>query len=255
LGLQNTTTHTALVTGLADGGSFTYYVRCQDAAGITNTADYVIAFTVASSTPTVSGLRAAYTFNEGMGSVLADASGNGNTATAIGTAWTVGKYGNALAFNGTNSYVQGVNISFSSGPFSLATWFKTGQPGSQMLMGKFNNATNLMYLQTTTSGGIVGGLHDGNGWQEAMDNSQSYADNQWHHAALVVSATTLDLYLDGHLKASGTHDNSFAINANPWNFGRRNDGRLYLKGALDEVRIYGKALTPAEVVADMSTGL
>jgi hypothetical protein len=52
------------------------------------------------------GLVAAYSFNEGLGTSAADASGNGN-AGAIGTAtWiSTGKFGNALSFNGTNARV------------------------------------------------------------------------------------------------------------------------------------------------------
>src|ERR1043165_3142532 len=57
------------------------------------------------ATPAV--LVAAYAFNEGMGSSLADASGTGNGGTASNTAWsTAGKYGSALSFNGTCSLVN-----------------------------------------------------------------------------------------------------------------------------------------------------
>ena len=44
------TAHSTPVTGLADGGSYTYYVRCQDTAGNTDSDDYAIAFAVATST-------------------------------------------------------------------------------------------------------------------------------------------------------------------------------------------------------------
>ena len=49
-------------------------------------------------------LVAAYGFNEGSGSTVADASGNGDTGTISNATWTTaGKYGNALVFNGTNA--------------------------------------------------------------------------------------------------------------------------------------------------------
>src|SRR4029077_2645318 len=48
-------------------------------------------------------LVAAYGFNEGAGSLTADASGNGNTGTLGGPSWTPARrYGNALAFGGTS---------------------------------------------------------------------------------------------------------------------------------------------------------
>jgi len=46
------TSHTTTVSGLQDGQSYTYYVRCQDAAGNNNTNDFPISFSVASPTPT-----------------------------------------------------------------------------------------------------------------------------------------------------------------------------------------------------------
>jgi hypothetical protein len=44
------TTHTTTVTGLSNGGSYNYYVRCQDASGNANTDDFAISFTVAAGT-------------------------------------------------------------------------------------------------------------------------------------------------------------------------------------------------------------
>ena len=46
---------------------------------------------------------AAYSFNEGFGSAVADASGNGNTGTAAGTTWVAGRNGGAISFAGSNS--------------------------------------------------------------------------------------------------------------------------------------------------------
>ena len=51
------------------------------------------------------GLVAAYAFDEGTGSTVTDLSGNGNTGTLANTTWSSGKYGSALAFNGTTSQV------------------------------------------------------------------------------------------------------------------------------------------------------
>ena len=48
------TTHSTLATGLVSGSHYSYYVRCQDAAGNANSYDYVIAFTVSSTSTTAS---------------------------------------------------------------------------------------------------------------------------------------------------------------------------------------------------------
>lgn len=42
-------THSTLVSGLSNGQSYAYYVRCQDSLGNMNTSDFVISFSVASA--------------------------------------------------------------------------------------------------------------------------------------------------------------------------------------------------------------
>ncbi|HVX90366.1 MAG TPA: peptidoglycan-binding protein [Candidatus Paceibacterota bacterium] len=44
------TTHSSTVSGLTNGGSYVYYVKCEDAAGNINADDYTISFTVAADT-------------------------------------------------------------------------------------------------------------------------------------------------------------------------------------------------------------
>ena len=48
------TAHSTLLTGLVSNSHYSYYVRCQDAAGNANSYDYVIAFTVSSTSTTAS---------------------------------------------------------------------------------------------------------------------------------------------------------------------------------------------------------
>ncbi len=56
------TTHTTLVSGLVDGGSYSYYVRCQDSTGNTNLDDFVITFSVGTAA-SGSGNTASSTFS------------------------------------------------------------------------------------------------------------------------------------------------------------------------------------------------
>ncbi len=52
-------------------------------------------------------LVAAYNFNEGSGTTVTDLSGHGLTGILQGATWTTGgRYGNALSFNGSSSYVD-----------------------------------------------------------------------------------------------------------------------------------------------------
>ena len=70
-----------------------------------------------------SGLVAAYSFDDGSGSVLTDASGNGHDGTISGATWTGGHDGGALSFNGTNASVDlGSLGTFYQSGFTLEAW-------------------------------------------------------------------------------------------------------------------------------------
>src|SRR6185503_18047140 len=75
----------------------------------------------------VSGLVAAYGFEEGGGATTADSSGNNLAGSLAGTAWvTTGKFGKALSFNGSSSIVSipdaGV-LDLTTG-MTLSAWIK-----------------------------------------------------------------------------------------------------------------------------------
>ena len=199
-------------------------------------------------------MLAAYGFNEGTGSSTADESWHGNTATLFGATWTAGKYGQGLAFNGSNQYVTGKDIDFPSGPFTLTGWFKTSVPGPGKILSKYLSSTNQIYVMVLANGRVIAGFYDGNDWQEVR-TSQSYSDNNWHHFALVVTTTTVELFIDGVSRGTDTHDNSIPVNNVLWNIGRNANSSQYFTGSLDEIKLYNKALTPAEVITDMNTPL
>ena len=77
---------------------------------------------------------AACGMNEGTGTTITDASGNGLSGTLQGATWTsAGKYGNALSFNGSSSYVDLGNPTTLklTGSMTLSAWmYATGTPSN-----------------------------------------------------------------------------------------------------------------------------
>ena len=125
-------THSSLVTGLSDGATFSYYVRCEDAVGNQNPGDFLIEFTV-SDQPGPSGLIAQWVFDEGFGTAVFD-----NVGTQQGTLtnmdpatdWVPGKIGTALDFDGTNDTVLvSDSSSLNLTEFTFAHWVKSTTPG------------------------------------------------------------------------------------------------------------------------------
>jgi len=83
--------------------------------------------------------------------------------------------------------------------------------------------------------------------------------NTWYHVAAVYNAATatLDIYVNGLLDNGvlrGAIPSSQAPTTLNVNIGRRSGG-YYFKGLIDEVRIYNRALSQAEIQTIMNTPL
>jgi hypothetical protein len=217
------------------------------------------------STP-LPGLVAAYGFNQGSGTTVTDSSGNGLTGTIQGATWTTGgKYGNALSFNGTNSYVDVGNPTLlqMTGSMTWSAWVKAAaNPADDGQIVSKANSGNGWQLKTSPDTGphTFGVKVTGSSNSAAQRYSTTVRQlNVWYHVAGVynASARTLDIYVNGVLDNGvlvGTVPTSQATNNVNVNIGRRTGG-FYFNGIIDEVRIYNRALSAAEIQADMNTPL
>jgi chitodextrinase len=253
-------------TGLSAGTSYSYRVRATDAAG--NLSAYS---GVASATPstTSSGVMAAYSFSEGTGTTVADASSNNTTGTVSGTTWTTaGRYGNALAFNGTSAFVDLGNPATLqlTGSMTVSAWIRSAAfpVDDASIVSKRNGGNSGYQLDTTKDTGprtIGFKLTHANGSNMARYGATTMQLNQWYYVTGVydAAAQTLNVYLNGVLDngtllgpVSATQQNSSV----KVNVGRRSGlSGFAFNGTIDEPRIYTRALTQAEIQADMAAAV
>ena len=71
--------------------------------------------------------------------------------------------------------------------------------------------------------------------------------NRWHHLAMTYDGADLKLYLDGAPVGSAAVNKKRTPGRHPLAIGRRQDGYVYFKGAIDEARIYNRALSADEI--------
>ena len=246
-------------TGLTAGTSYSYRVRATDAAG--NLSAYSLVATATTLTVT-SGLVAAYGFNEGLGTTVTDWSGNGLTGTVQGTTWTTtGKYGGALSYNGTSSYVDLGNPAALqlTGSMTWSAWIMaTGNPPDDGQIIAKSNGTGWEFKTSPDTGSHTFGIGVSSSTSITQRYSQTVrAINTWYFVAGVYNAAaqTLNMYVNGVLDNGALVGTIPAAQFNPSvnvNIGRRSGG-FYFKGTIDEVRIYNRALSAAEIAADMNT--
>jgi hypothetical protein len=242
-------------------GGHTLSARARDGAGNSTVASNV-GVTVSNTIP--SALAASYSFREGMGTTTADGSGNAITGTLSGATWsTSGKIGNALSFNGTNAYVNLNNPTAlkTTGSMTWMAWVNaTANPGDDgQIISKSNDASGWQFKTSPDTGPHTFAIAVSGSGPRAQRNSRTVRLlNTWYHVAGVYNATaqTLDIYVNGVL------DNGVLTNAIPSvqtvpninvNIGRRTGGSgYYFKGLIDEVAVYNRALSAAEIQSLMN---
>jgi len=237
----------------ATNGSHALTALARDATGNATTSA-AVTVTVSNTTPPPpsSGLTAAYSFDAGSGSTLADASGNNFTGTILGATWdSIGKFGQALAFNGTSDKVSIASSLGVSLPMTIEAWVsptnyadwraifsKRSGPGSGRLDMGLSMSTGSVYLYTGSA---------------ASTFTYSPPLNTWTHLAVVADATGTMLYVNGTLNQTLSTLTLGTDTAAPVALGNTPDSDDPFAGKLDELRLYARALTQVEIQSDMNT--
>jgi chitodextrinase len=252
-------------TGLISGTTYSYRVRATDAANNQSPYSNVATATPSANTqpPPVSGLVAAYGFNEGTGTTTADASGNGHTGTLQGATWTTaGKYGGALSFDGSTSYVDLGNAADLqlTGSMTWSAWiFATANPPDDGQIIAKSNGAGWQFKTSPDTGQhtfAVAVSPDGASLTQRYSATVRQLGT-WYHLAGVydAAALTLNIYVNGVLDNGalvGTVPASQFNSTENVTIGRRAGG-FYFAGTIDEVRLYSRALSAAEIQSDMNT--
>src|SRR5215471_5391206 len=202
------------------------------------------------------GLVAAYGFDDGSGTTVTDASGNGHTGTIANATWAAaGKYGKALSFNGTNAVVtipDAASLHLSAG-MTLEAWVSPSTVSSAWRDVIYKGNDNY-YLEATSdhSSHPDTGLIAGGSYADAFGTAALTA-NSWSYLTETYDGATLRLYVNGTQVASTAHTGAIATSTSPLQIGGDSLYGQNFAGLIDEVRVYSVALTAAQVQADMAT--
>ncbi|PYN28692.1 MAG: hypothetical protein DMD98_21940, partial [Candidatus Rokuibacteriota bacterium] len=200
---------------------------------------------------------AAYAFNEGAGTTVADASGNGNTGTINGATWTTaGRYGSALVFDGTSTSVTVANaasLRLTTG-MTLEAWvYPTGAlTGWRAVIDKNVDGYYLMASSDQGNRPAVGGA-----WPPGARITRGPTGlglNTWTHLAATFDGATVRLYVNGAEAVSQAQTAALTPTAGTLQIGADSYTGENFAGRIDEVRIYNRALSAAEIQTDMNTG-
>ena len=89
---------------------------------------------------------------------------------------------------------------------------------------------------------------EANNIRKAWVTDEDYADGKWHHVVATREADKAQVYVDSVLvKEDEAMSGNLGGGETNWNIAQDGNTDGYLIGAVDEVRIYKKVLTPEEI--------
>jgi hypothetical protein len=208
--------------------------------------------------PTDPNLVGRWQLDDGSGTVAADTSGKCVDGELLGNpVWsTDGVDGGCLLFDGSDDYVF-IDGHFKLATYTIAVWFRDDTAGQRDIVSAYAPGVQHGILLEVGTDGRLRFLHRfplGTGGGNNIYSTATFGgDGQWHHAALTKSKTDIVLYIDG--QNAGTMADTSVFDPTD-SFGvalgcldnERGLARMFL-GAMDDVRIYNRALSVDEIQA------
>src|SRR5260370_15126778 len=209
-----------------------------------------VAGQAATPATTTEGLVGYWNFDEGSGTTANDGSGNGNSGAVVNALWASGKFGGALDFTGGQGYVSiGHDIPLVSASLEFWIYPHANTGNDSIILNYGNSGVDFRILGDGSLSASAGGVAiTAPGFSfYAQGNS-----DRWYHIAYTFDASTHThtLHRNGVPVASGANTQTIASNGVLW-IGR-NAGYDFVtfQGLLDEAKIYNRALSAAEVLAE-----
>lgn len=201
-------------------------------------------------------LLAHWTFDEPAGDTCRDGSGNGAHATipasSPGITRTIGPFQGALSLQGAHSLACTHFPNLGPLPeITLSAWLQPKSFDRYNEIFRKEDGNNRILFSFQENGTVLAlGLNIG-GYIEcdAALDPKRVLDGEWHHAAATFDGKTMRVFLDG--LEIGRRERPGTITAGgpaPAAIGSTR-GHECFQGAIDDLRIYATALTPAEVAS------
>jgi hypothetical protein len=198
-------------------------------------------------------------FDEGHGTTTADASSYGFTGTLEGNvAWTTGRFGGALQFpGGSGAWVTVPNHPAlnPTNDFTVSAWvYATSLPSDACVIYKeTSSALTYALYATNVFGGPAVWVTKGGSFFNATGPT-TISTNTWTHLAGTFDGSFLRVYVNGALASSSALAAPIDMDNGPIRIGGNPGwpGEVFA-GKIDEVRVYNRAQSAAEILSDMST--
>jgi prepilin-type N-terminal cleavage/methylation domain-containing protein len=195
-------------------------------------------------------------FDECSGTTVSDQSETMSSGVFQGNAtWSTdtpsGK-GCSLSLDGYGDYVSPIKeFSLTNRSFTVSTWVKRGRPGTiyefYYALGDIDWGDRGFFLGFLETDAFVFGFDTDQ--LNSLITTETYTDTKWHQYVCTydISTGVRKIYVDGVIVASDVPSSLNINGTTPAYIGTANPSDLDFMGNLDEVRVYGRALSSREI--------
>lgn len=187
---------------------------------------------------------------------ISDKSPHSNNGTVHGTKYCNDRMGHsnqAMVFDGDNDYIEIADDATLDiiEDITIAAWIyptEVGEASQGAIVDKNINTGyffSLYDLALRFSSDNVGIFQ--------ISNSDVITLNKWQHVVITYNMTDIKFYVDSVYAGGGSSIVSLSQNNNSLFIGNREDGARAFDGVIDEVRIYNRALSQAEITQLFNT--
>ncbi len=195
---------------------------------------------------------------------------DGNNGTLMGGAtFAPGQVGQAFSLDGIDDFVDlgnASNLHVSAGDFTVDAWVLFNAVTSdQSIVDKMANVNGdgwRLILQVDTDAFWFCFGAGGNGCEPFLDTTvlskTQPVTGVWYHVAAVKSSTAFSIYVNGNLEDTKSLGSFVDTNSASLRIGQTGPNvhgyTAFLNGLVDEVEIYNRALSTAEIQAIFNAG-
>jgi hypothetical protein len=192
---------------------------------------------------------AAYGFEDAGPATAGDSSAFGNAGSVQGAVRVPGRYGSGMSFDGTNDSVivpDAGSLNLASG-MTLEAWVKPTATDGWRTVAIKQRLSNISYGLYGSSSVVSTDGEDGSAAFSSPDA------NSWTHVASTYDGNTLRVYVNGVQAGTSTARSGPITPGNgPLSIGGNSIWGEWFKGVIDEVRVYDRSLSAAEIQSDMT---
>lgn len=266
--LNPTTGRFAWLPSGAQAGTYPVTFTVTDARGLSTSTTILISVLGTES----DGLIGWWKFDETSGTVAADSSGTASGALmgfnfTPASGWQTGRVSNALAFDGIDDYVNLDSALLSvTNNFTISAWINpaTARTNSGMYFSlRSKYAVSGIRIAVRTNNDLLIEGQTATGWKQIYHALGQIQNNAWQQLVVVYDKSAFVVYINGvRVPPAYTHpgywDGDIVMNPiGVTRIGAEGEGTpaYFFKGRIDDVRVYSRTLSQAEVTAMYLTAI